>query len=118
MPNGGTHHCGHCQHYQEVRSRCKLRKVDIKSSHWTTCANYDQPGKNSSGPLYAIVCQVRNRAGGYAQIPYFDGIRADAIQEGDGGDTFICFTDEDGVDYRFPTATEYIEFYKKSGRQP
>ena len=116
MPNGGIHHCGHCLHYQQAVSRCQLRSIEIEASHWTTCNNFNRPGNEIIGPVYAIVCEVKDHAGGYGDIPYFDGIRVDTVQRPDGGDTFVCFTESNGTYHEFSTVAEYLSFYEKSGR--
>lgn len=117
MPNGGLHHCGHCQHYQRNTSRCKLRGVQMESSHWTTCKNFNRLGSEVVDPVYAIVCEVQNCVGSYGDIPYFDGIRVDTFQEPNGGDTFVCFTDSTGIYHEFPTVVDYLSFCEKSERQ-
>jgi hypothetical protein len=117
MPNGGVHHCGNCRHYQNDAAHCGLRGVPIDLSHWTTCRNFNHPGTEPSGPIYAIVCEVKSRAAAYGDIPYFDGVRVDTVQEANGGDTFVCFTDKSGNHHEFPTVAEYLLFYEKSGRQ-
>jgi hypothetical protein len=67
--------------------------------------------------MYAIVCEVRDGAGGYGEIPYFDGARVDTIQKPNGGDTFVCFTESDGTYHEFPTVADYLTFYEKSGHR-
>ena len=117
MPNGGIHHCGRCRHYHAGTSRCQLRDVDIESSHWTTCKNFNRPGEPIVGPIYAIVCEVKNGGGAYGDIPYFDGIRVDTVQRPNKGDTYVCFTDSNRKYYEFSSVADYLTFYESSGRQ-
>lgn len=114
MPNGGVRHCGHCQRYSE--SRCGLRDVPIESPRWTTCRNINRSGTVPVGPLYAIVCEVKDQAAMYDDIPYFDGIRVDTARKSDGGDTVVCFTDGNGDYHEFASIADYLLFYKESGR--
>lgn len=133
MPNGGFHHCGHCQHFQGDTWYCTLRDLVIEDPGWTTCNNFladdpiavphwktyytdDHPSDAVDGPVYAIVCEVRNRSGRYGEIPYFDGVRVDTEQKSRGGDTFIRFTDPRGTTYLFASVADYLEFYEASGR--
>lgn len=133
MPNGGLHHCGHCQHFQHDPWHCTLRDLVIEDPGWTTCNNFltDDPiallnwqprdsghhqGGTVHGPVYAIVCEVRNRSGRYGEIPYFDGVRVDTEQKPGRDDTFIRFTDPDGRTYLFSCVADYLDFYKNSGR--
>jgi len=117
MPNGGVHHCGHCEHYDLDSAKCMLRGAEIESSHWTTCKNFNRPGQTILGPMYAIICEVKNGGATYGDIPYCDGIRVDTHQRPDGGDTFVCFTDASGNYHEFPTVNDYLSYYRQSGRE-
>ena len=121
MPNGGSDICGNCSHFINTTGICKLRQVKIDETHWTTCRNFADDGKEIKGPLFAVVCEVRSRAGHYDRIPYFDGIRVDTIQRSKfgqttAGDTYLTFMDQAGTHHHFETVAEYIAFYEKSGR--
>jgi hypothetical protein len=118
MPNGGIHHCGHCPHFRDDASLCALRNIPITRSYWTTCRNFNgRHAEEVTGPVLAIVCQVINGAGSYADIPYFDGVRVDTVQRPDGGNTVVCFTEGDGTYHEFPTIKDYMVFYEASGRK-
>ena len=117
MPNGGEHHCGHCRHFIRSEARCSLRDVAIEQSHWTTCRSFNRPTGDPIGPVYAIVCEVRDRSGSYGDIPYFDGHRVETIQAGGEGDTVVRFRDRLGEEHEFATVGAYLAFYKESGRE-
>ena len=136
------HDCSNCSHLAQD-SRCSLRGVQIEHGHWTTCHDFSNEGrrrrslivrvlwwfaifvitggqgdrKKTSGPMYAIVCEVKDGTGGYSEIPYFDGHRVDTVQPIGGGDTVVRFTDGDGKTHEFPSVADYLRFYKESGRQ-
>ena len=121
MPNGGSDICGNCSHFHSATGICELRQVKIFDTHWTTCHNFADDGKEIKGPLFAVVGEVRNGALHYDRIPYFDGIRVDTIQRSffgqtTAGDTYVSFMDQDGTHHQFETIAEYMAFYKKSGR--
>ena len=116
MPNGGTHHCWGCSHFVSEKAFCSLRNVTIARASWTTCRNRNKNMVEIAGPLYAIVCEVKSGAGAYTDIPYFDGCRADTVQEGPG-DTIVRFTDAAGKVHEFKTITDYLAFYRESGRE-
>lgn len=61
------------------------------------------------GPIYAIVREVKGKFLQYHQIPYYKGIRVDTDSE--GGDTYLAFTDPDGVDRWFDCVADYLDFY-------
>ena len=115
MPNGGPHHCGNCRHFVADENRCSLRRVAIEGSHWTTCRNFNRPGDDVVGPVYAIVEEVRNHGGGAADIPYFEGCRVDTVQPDGTGDTVVRFTDTTGTNHEFASVSDYLAFYKRSG---
>ena len=116
MPNGGMHHCGGCCHHDANRSLCTLRKVTISSSHWTTCRNRNRQDTEIYGPIFAIVCEVKNGGGSSSDIPYFDEERVDTFQEA-GPSTVVRFVDADGSTHVFSSVGEYLDFYKNSGRE-
>ena len=116
MPNGGPGHCGNCCYF-ESNNRCSSRDVPIESSHWTTCRSRNSENSEVVGPVYAIVCEVKNSAAAYGSIPYYDGCRVDAIQGPDGGDTIVKFVDNEGKSHEFATAAEYMDFYASAGRK-
>ena len=113
MPNGGVHHCGNCRWFNND-SFCSLRQQEILIPHWTTCQNCNlDVGKTDGaiGPIYAIVCEVKNGKGGYHQIPYYKGIRVDTDSVDDDDDTYLAFTDPDGVERWFDCVADYLDFY-------
>lgn len=116
MPNGGPIHCGHCRNYEQITSRCELRGVQIEFSHWSKCRNFDRPGSEVVGPLYAKVFVIQNGAGCYVDIPYFDGIRVDTDSKLKSGNTFLRSTDSSGIYHEFSTVADYLSFYEMSGR--
>jgi hypothetical protein len=116
MPNGGVHHCWGCCHHDPDKGFCSLRNVHIGSDRWTTCRNRSNERGDIDGPIFAIVCEVKSGAGRYGDIPYFDGCRADAVQEG-AGDTVVRFTDPTGKIHEFASVAEYLDFYTDSGRE-
>jgi hypothetical protein len=109
-----VHHCWGCCHHDPHKNLCNLRNVEIASSRWTTCRNRNQANGEIDGPIFAIVCEVKNGAGYYADIPYFDNCRVDTVQE-EGGDTVVRFTNTAGELHEFPNIAEYLEFYRRSG---
>lgn len=117
MPNGGMHHCAHCSRFVNSDGRCSLRNVTIDHPYWTTCRNWNVIDGGPTGPLYAIVCEVRRRAGAYTEIPYFDGKRADTIQANGDGDTVVRFRDLEGREHEFATVADYLDFYRQSDRE-
>jgi hypothetical protein len=70
MPNGGIHHCGSCKHFDQVPNICKLRKEEILSNKWTTCKSWNEHHRVPFGPIYSIVCEVKDNAGSYHDVPY------------------------------------------------
>ncbi|MEI6898423.1 MAG: immunoglobulin domain-containing protein [Bacteroidota bacterium] len=109
MPNGGSHHCGNCRHFNT--GKCILRNEPIKISHWTTCRNWNSSELKPVGVIHAIVSEVKNRAGSYSTIPYFNGIRADTKQEG-YNDTTVVWESKDGQQLIFKDVDEYMSFYE------
>ncbi len=110
MPNGGIHHCGHCQHLEN--NVCKLRNVEIEMAYWTTCQNWNSDETVPVGPILAIVCEVKNKAGSYAHIPFIYGNRAKTFQQG-SGDTVIKFLDKKGLIVELPDVESYMKYYKE-----
>lgn len=116
MPNGGEHHCGmYCCHFDNITHICGLRNVTIELPLWTTCKNFNKPGRTGEGPIYAIVGQVKNGGGGYIDIPYFNGRRVDTLQLDGRSDTIVYFTDRDSTYHEFPSVAAYLEFYRSNG---
>lgn len=112
MPDGGAGNCGNCRHLSADR-RCRLRDVPIEVPYWTTCHNFGSPSTEPDGPIYAIVGVVEDGAGGYRQIPYLNGNRADTVQKGSRGDTFVQVRDSDGDLQKFETIDEYLRFRER-----
>jgi hypothetical protein len=108
MPNGGLHHCGHCVHYKN--GLCELRNELIKIPYWTTCQNWNSQGIKPKGVIYAIVAEVKNGSISYGEIPYYNGVRVDAIQKGSSDTEIVCYY-KDGDILKFKDAREYLEFY-------
>jgi len=107
MPNGGSHHCGNCRHF--TKSICKLRSEPIESSHWTTCKSWNTHNLKPVGVILAIVSEVKNRAGSYATIPYYNGVRVDTKQDG-YNDTTVVWESKDGQKLIFNDVDEYLSF--------
>ena len=111
MPNGGSHHCANCQHFED--GQCTLRQTKIKIPYWTTCKNWNRNSTEPNGPIFAIVCEVKNGAGSYTNIPYFKGNRVDTYQEG-GEDTILKFKDGSGNSIELPDVESYLKYYNKN----
>lgn len=109
MPNGGTHHCGNCRHFN--KAICGLRNEPIKISHWTTCRNWNTHELKPVGVILAIVCEVKNRAGSYSTIPYYNSVRADTVQDG-YNDTQILWKSKYGQKLIFKDVDEYLSFHE------
>src|SRR5260370_29765131 len=80
MPNGGLHFCANCCHFAAEGSICSLRTISIEIPYRTTCRNFNQPGGEVRGPLYAMISEVKKRTGWHGEIPYYDGCRAETVQ--------------------------------------
>jgi hypothetical protein len=65
------------------------------------------------GHIYSIVCEVKGGAGGYCDIPWFQGNRVDTEQGPDGGDTIVVVKDNHGQRHEFPDVKTYMDFWKK-----
>jgi len=117
MPNGGTGHCGNCCYFDSNSSSCTLREVPIESFHWTTCRSRNSQNSEVIGPIYTIVCEVKDGAVAYGSVPYYDGCRVDTVQGPDGGDTVIKFADNQGVSHEFATVSEYMVFFESAGQK-
>jgi hypothetical protein len=117
MPNGGPGHCGNCCYFDANSSHCNLRDALIQSSHWTTCRSRNSQNSEIIGPIYAIVCEVKDGAAAYGSIPYYDGCRVDAVQGPDGGDTVVKFVANEGDSHEFASVSEYMDFYEGAGRE-
>ena len=111
MPNGGIHHCGGCQHLNLKNNVCLLRKITIIATPWTTCRDKNKDVSNPTGPVYSIVCEVKNKGGSYCDLPWFDGNRVDTEQAPNGGDTIVVVKDGDGHRHEFPDADAYMDFW-------
>lgn len=109
MPNGGTHHCYSCKYYSDAL--CSLRNEPVSLPAWTMCMNRNRDGVPITGPMYAIVCEVKNKAGAYCSIPYYRGLRADTVQE-DGGNTKVVWISDFREKLEFADVEAYMEFYE------
>ena len=109
MPNGGTHHCGNCFHFKN--KCCNLRNEEIEISHWTTCRNWNSKELTPAGVIFAIVGEVKNKVGSYSNIPYYNGLRVDTIQEG-LNDTCVVWESKEGHKIVFKDVREYLAFYE------
>ena len=115
MPNGGLHHCGNCQHFDRDSSLCLLRDITIEQPPWTTCANIELPNDLAQGPVYSIVCQVKDGAGSYGDIPWFQGNRADTTPDPARENyTIVKVADRDGVMHEFLDVDAYMDFWKRN----
>jgi len=63
--------------------------------------------------VFSIVCEVKSGAGGYGDIPWFDGCRVDTVQRVSGSDTVVCFTDRSGQSHEFEDVAAYLRFYEE-----
>ena len=113
MPNGGTHHCGNCKHFEDIQSICKLRKEKVHLSHWTTCLSWNEMHRVPKGAMLAIVCEVKSGVGTYSDIPYYLGSRADTVQDENEGDTIVSFVDNQGNKREFQNVEDYENYYLK-----
>ena len=109
MSNGGVHHCGNCHHL--IDGICVLRNEKIESLHWTTCQNWNSSELKPMGVIFAVVSEVKDNAGSYHQIPFFNGVRADTVQNGDN-DTDVHWKSKDGRKLIFRDVAEYLSFYE------
>lgn len=66
------------------------------------------------GPMYSIVCQVKNSAGSYWDIPWFQGHRVDTEQQIDGRGTVVAVTDHNGKRHVFSDVATYMEFWRRN----
>lgn len=109
MPNGGIHHCGHCNHFEN--GLCKLRNEIITIPYRTTCHNWNKNEIKPTGVIFAIVGEVKSGALAYRDIPYYNGQRVDSIQEG-SNDTWVYWESQDGQILNFNDVAEYLVFYE------
>lgn len=65
------------------------------------------------GSVFSIVCEVKNRAGSYCDIPWFQGNRVDTVRS-PGGDTSVAVNGSNGEKYEFPDAAAYMEFWTEN----
>lgn len=114
MPNGGVHHCGHCCNFDSERRTCSLRGAHIEGSYWTSCQNFDEPVGAPRGPLYAIVCEVKDGGGMYATIPYWKDAAPKLVQAPESSDTEVVVSVE-GTTRKFATISDYLEAYEAAG---
>ena len=114
MPNGGLHHCsGYCQNFDHETGFCTIRKIEVSQPRWTTCNNFNSTILEVSGPVYAIIGEVRNGAIRYVELPYLDGKRVDSEQAARGGDTVIRVAKSDGEIVEFGSSEEYLHYFEK-----
>ena len=118
MPNGGIHHCGNCKHFEEIQSICKLRKEEILSSKWTTCKSWNEHHRVPLGPIYSIICEVKDKVGSYHDVPYILGCRPESEQNKSTLDTVVAYIDKNEKWIGFPTVEDYYEHYRKMINQP
>jgi hypothetical protein len=117
MPNGGEHHCGFCCHFDLHQARCRLRDVPVVDIASTSCGNWDSPATEPMGPMYAILCEVKNRGGSYRTVPYWGTARPETIQDFATLDTHVVVR-PGGQRMRFDTVSEYLEALKEAGLMP
>ena len=117
MSNEVEGHCGNCCYFDANSSSCTLREVFIEGSHWNTCRSRNSENSEVVGPIYALVCEVKDGVTTYGSVPYYDGCRVDTVQAPDGGDTVIKFVDNHGLSHQFSTVSEYMGFYESAGRE-
>lgn len=116
MPNGGIHHCGNCKHFNIPF--CRLRAEEITSSHWTTCRSWNESHRVPYGTLYSIVCEVKNKAGSYHDVPYYLGCRVETEQDKDSLETVVAYIDKNAKWIGFKSIEEYNEHYQKMFDKP
>lgn len=114
MPIGGTHHCASCRHFVRAEGRCALRNLTIKGSLWTTCRDLDRETKEPHGPLYAMVCEVRNGGGAYYTIPYWKGVAPRLEQSPPMADTVVVLSLPDQT-VTFDTVEECLPALEAAG---
>jgi hypothetical protein len=114
MPNGGVHHCGGCCHLNRGANQCTLRNIFISSTHWTTCRDLQSKSEKPHGPVYSIVCEVKDGAGSYGDIPWFQDNRVDTSQGPDGGDTVVIAIGRNGERLEFPNVETYLAFWREN----
>lgn len=114
MPNGGTHHCAHCRNFDSTKTVCTLRHVHVAETHWTSCQNFDEKAALARGPLYAIVCEVKDGGGMYATIPYWKEARPQMVQDPLTSDTRLVVKVGDQL-REFETIAEYLDAYQAAG---
>ena len=114
MPNGGIHHCAHCRHFKKRNDKCSLRNVHIEGTHWTSCQNFDEDTAQARGPLYAIVCEVKNGGGMYATIPFWKEARPQMVRDPLTSDTRLIVKVGDQK-REFETIAEYLNAYQDAG---
>jgi hypothetical protein len=107
MPNGGTHHCYSCCNFRRDANWCALRNRAIGSTHWTSCGDFDERHDAPHGPLYAIVCEVKDGGGSYATIPYWDDVEPQSVQDASTVDSYITVHLANGM-LRFEGVREYL----------
>lgn len=88
-----------------------MRNEIIEIPYWTTCRNWNTTTLTPIGVISSIVCEVKNRAGSYATIPYYNGLRVDTTQDG-FNDTSVVWESRDGQKLVFKDVNEYLTFYK------
>ncbi|MEN9509020.1 MAG: hypothetical protein RLZZ621_1583 [Gemmatimonadota bacterium] len=118
MPNGGTHHCAYCRHFDTDRQHCTLRNIPINGSYWTSCQNSDEGVTEPTGPLYAIVCEVREQGRAYATIPFWGDARPEMVQEFPSPDTHVLVRFTDGRRLRFESILENLDALQQAGMMP
>jgi hypothetical protein len=79
--------------------------------------NWNNNSKELDGPLYAILCEVKNGAGRYIEVPYFKGKRVYTMQAG-AGDTSLQCEDERGNTLQFSDSESFIKYYEKNENRP
>lgn len=114
MPNGGLHHCANCWHFEQESSRCSLRNIPVELPYWITCRDMNKGTDVPHGPVYSIVCEVKDGAGGYSDIPWFQGNRVDTVQAPSGGETIVVVTDRNRKRHEFSDVNAYVEFWREN----
>jgi len=116
MPNGGLHHCGNCQHCEKINNfkiKCTLRNINTTPG-WTTCRDFGMDVINPSGPVYSIVCVVKDKGGGYIDLPWFNGKEVYTKQQGPNKDTIVVTHDGDNKRLQFDSPHEYLAFWEEN----
>lgn len=66
--------------------------------------------------MFAIVCEVKNRAGSYGRIPYYNGYRVETVREG-SDDTVVAWETCYGQKFVFQSISDYLTFHEQEQKK-